>query len=169
MRGHSSLFAALDGAIEVVRDASGKRVWGVAKTKDGDDSATRAFKLEVHTLGKDADNEDITSCSVEVDSSIISLPKKPQGKRQGPALNAIKSQRANSPAKGKCHSSSNTPCVLVDSAITAVANTLTTEAPNKRKHLAKGIVDSLIAGSFLYSGIDAQGEGWVWPVRPKKP
>ena len=164
MRGHSSLFAALDGAIEVVRDASGKRSWGVAKTKDGDDGATRAFKLEVHTLGKDADGEDITSCSVEVDSSNIFLPKKPQGKLQGPALNAIKSQLANSPEKGKCQSGGNTPCVSVDSAITAVANTLTTEAPNKRKHRAKGIVDSLIAGSFLYSGIDAQGEGWVWCV-----
>lgn len=48
MRGHSSLFAALDGAIEVKRNNAG-RTWTVAKTKDGEDGKTTAFKLLVLT------------------------------------------------------------------------------------------------------------------------
>jgi hypothetical protein len=64
MRGHSSLFAAMDGAIEVVRNQS-VRHWSVAKSKDGEDGTEVAFKLVIHNLGKDSDGEEITSCSVE--------------------------------------------------------------------------------------------------------
>ncbi len=62
MRGHSSLFAAMDGAIEVARDQAG-RSWSVAKTKDGADGRCVKFRLAVHQLGKDTDGEDITSCT----------------------------------------------------------------------------------------------------------
>jgi hypothetical protein len=46
MRGHSSLIAALDAAIEVTRDGD-RREWTVAKSKDGEDGAAHPFRLDV--------------------------------------------------------------------------------------------------------------------------
>ncbi|MFO1380569.1 MAG: AAA family ATPase [Chitinivorax sp.] len=56
LRGHSSLFAALDAAIEVSRDGD-NRAWAVAKSKDGQDGNEHPFRLEVVELGEDGDSE----------------------------------------------------------------------------------------------------------------
>lgn len=63
MRGHSSLIAAVDCAIEVKRRGD-EREWMVAKSKDGEDGASQPFKLEVVNLGTDSDGDAITSCVV---------------------------------------------------------------------------------------------------------
>lgn len=161
MRGHSSLFAALDGAIEVTRDAAGKRAWSIAKSKDGGDHQTVKFTLKTHTLGQDADGDDITSCTVELDGSAIFVNKQPSGKNQQAALATLKRELMSSPIKGKCHSGANMACLPVDDAITAVANTLTTVAANKRRNRAKTLIDGLIIGGFLETALD-QDEGWLW-------
>ena len=67
LRGHSSLIAALDAAIEVSRDGE-RRAWKVDKQKDGKDGDTHAFRLDVHTLGFDEDREPLTSCAVAADT-----------------------------------------------------------------------------------------------------
>lgn len=162
MRGHSSLFAALDGAIEVSRDAAGKRAWSVAKSKDGGDDKTVRFALKTHILGQDADGDDITSCTVEPDGSAIFLIKQPQGKKQQAALGVVKREVVSSKIKGVCHSGPNTPCIRVDDAIASVANSLTTEAANKRRNRSKALIDSLVVGGFLETALDPQGEGWLW-------
>ena len=46
LRGHSSLFAALDSAVEVSRDGD-RREWKVAKAKDGQDGDAHPFKLHI--------------------------------------------------------------------------------------------------------------------------
>lgn len=63
MRGHSSLHAALDAAIEVRRDGD-SREWSIAKAKDGADGIGHQFKLEVVNLGLDSDGDMICSCVV---------------------------------------------------------------------------------------------------------
>lgn len=63
LRGHSSLFAALDSAVEVTRSED-RREWKVAKSKDGRDGDAEPFRLEQVTLGEDADGEPVTSCVV---------------------------------------------------------------------------------------------------------
>jgi KaiC/GvpD/RAD55 family RecA-like ATPase len=63
MRGHSSLHAALDAAIEVRREGEA-REWRVAKSKDGRDAESIAFRLEVVTLGVEPDGAVTTSCAV---------------------------------------------------------------------------------------------------------
>jgi len=161
MRGHSSLFAALDGAIEVSRDAAGKRAWSIAKSKDGVDDKTVRFALKTHILGQDADGDDITSCTVELDGSTIFVNTQPSGKNQKSALVTLKRELLNSQVKGKCHSGVSTACLRVNDAITAVANSLTAEVASKRRSRAKGIVESLISGGFLQSALD-QDEGWLW-------
>lgn len=68
LRGHSSLHAALDAAIEVSR-AGDSREWSVAKSKDGADGLGHQFRLEVVELGLDGDGDPITSCVVKVGES----------------------------------------------------------------------------------------------------
>lgn len=63
MRGHSSLYAALDAAIEVRRSGD-LREWSVAKAKDGADGMAHAFRLDVVELGVDEDGDPVTSCVI---------------------------------------------------------------------------------------------------------
>ena len=63
MRGHSSLHAALDAAIEVKRSGD-EREWSVAKAKDGADGKAHPFMLEVVDMGEDEDGDPITSCVI---------------------------------------------------------------------------------------------------------
>ncbi|MCB2019151.1 MAG: AAA family ATPase, partial [Hydrogenophaga sp.] len=63
LRGHSSLFAAMDAAVEVSRDGD-RREWKVSKSKDGQDGAAHRFGLEVLALGTDEHGDTITSCVV---------------------------------------------------------------------------------------------------------
>lgn len=163
MRGHSSLVAALDGAIEVQRSDQ-KRSWTVAKTKDGQDGKTVNFKLKHHVIGKDSDDEDITSCSIEPDQSSVFVKKEPSGSQQKIALNTVRQALESSGYSGIAGSGSNTPCITVSDAVAAVAVTLTTEPKNKRNNRAKTLIDSLIKGDYLGTGLDATGDGWVWKL-----
>lgn len=63
LRGHSSLFAAMDAALEVSRDGD-RREWRVAKAKDGQDGTAHPFGLEVLVLGADEHGDAYTSCAV---------------------------------------------------------------------------------------------------------
>lgn len=63
LRGHSSLNAALDAALEVRRDAD-RREWVIAKSKDDGDSAVYPFRLEVVEIGTDEHGDPMTSCAV---------------------------------------------------------------------------------------------------------
>jgi hypothetical protein len=65
-RGHSSLFCALDAAIELSQDEqAGARTLKLAKQKDDEDGRTWGFRLKRVTIGADADGDPITSCVVE--------------------------------------------------------------------------------------------------------
>lgn len=70
LRGHSSLFAAMDAVVYVNRDNT-ERSWKLEKSKDGRDGSEHRFKLEVMTVGKDEDGDDETSCVIEPIASPI--------------------------------------------------------------------------------------------------
>ena len=74
MRGHSSLFAAMDAAIEVRRTGD-MREWGIAKSKDGQDGGAHQFTLEIKTLGNDEYGDAITSCVVVPEVGRMHEPK----------------------------------------------------------------------------------------------
>lgn len=83
MRGHSSLLAALDTAIEVIRDDD-DRSWRVAKSKDDVDGMEFMFRLDVKFLGSDEDGDPITSCAIE-QLATVAVPrskKKLKGNQQ---------------------------------------------------------------------------------------
>lgn len=92
LRGHSSLIAALDGAIETTRDTrdGDRRTWTADKVKDGQDGAVHPFKLEVLELGHDEDGEPLTSCAVSVgsDEQASNWPK-PLTERQSAGMQSF--------------------------------------------------------------------------------
>ncbi|MBU7587937.1 MAG: AAA family ATPase [Sphingopyxis terrae] len=81
LRGHSSLFAAIDAAILVTRDGD-TRSWKVDKAKDGRDGDEHPFLLKVVEVGEDADGDAITSCVVTPDASAVAHSKPLTGNRQ---------------------------------------------------------------------------------------
>jgi hypothetical protein len=87
-RGHSSLGAALDGAIEVRRPQTG-REWRREKVKDGEDGVITPFRLERVVLGIDEDGDEISSCVAVGDLFRVEQPKVPTGKNQKALLDAL--------------------------------------------------------------------------------
>ncbi len=82
LRGHSSLLAALDCAIEVSRDDD-RRAWRVFKSKDGEDGMSHPFTLQTVQLGEDDDGEPITSCIVRSEESIGTALRRPLPPKAG--------------------------------------------------------------------------------------
>lgn len=81
LRGHSSLFAALDAAIMVER-TSDARTWRIDKAKDGEDGATHGFKLESVVIGTDDFGEEVTSAVVVSDHNATNSDKPLTGNRR---------------------------------------------------------------------------------------
>jgi len=63
-RGHSSLYAGIDNAIEVSCDEFKNRTARIDKMKDGEDGFSIGFKLQTVTIGARDDGKPITSCVV---------------------------------------------------------------------------------------------------------
>lgn len=87
-RGHSSLTAALDGAIEVKKTQTG-REWIVTKSKDAEDGLRRSFRLEQVQLGLDSDGDPITSCVIAPDQTALFSKPKLTGTNQAPVWTAV--------------------------------------------------------------------------------
>lgn len=94
LRGHSSLFAALDAVVTVSRDGE-RREWKMGKSKDGADGDAHTFKLQVETLGFDEHGDPLTSCVV---MPTYELPKEPKGKRMGECEGAVLQFLASRPS-----------------------------------------------------------------------
>jgi hypothetical protein len=163
LRGHSSLKAALDGAIEVERSAVG-RSWSAAKVKDGEDDKQVAFQLHRVVLGTDGDGDEVSSCAVGPDTGAIFRKPEPSGKSQKAALSTIRRLLGASSTFGQAGCDPQTPCIKVEDAIAGVAATQTiTTAPNKRSYEARRLVGDLTKGNkHLQSAIDGSGEAWLW-------
>lgn len=161
-RGHSSLFAALDAAIEVERTAKG-RMWSIAKAKDGQDGQQVGFKLETHAIGQDDDGDDITSCSVAPDDSKLFSKPEPKGEKQRLALKIIKSTFISGQVTttGMAGCPAGTLCMLMDDLIDQVAPMLSGTKGHKLRHEARRLVTALLDSGHLDSGVVGD-QAWVW-------
>ena len=159
MRGHSSLNAALDATVEVVRSNNG-RAWVLRKAKEGEEGIPVPFKLDRHVLGTDVDGDEISSCTVSPDTAMIFARPEPGGAKQKAAFKAIKSVLLS--AVSGASSITSNPCMKVEDAITLVAGSLTTAKPNKRNSEARRLVTALIDGGYLNSKVDTAEESWCW-------
>ncbi|MBS3021746.1 hypothetical protein DJFAAGMI_04522 [Comamonas sp. PE63] len=89
LRGHSSLFAALDAAVLIERNGDA-RSWRVDKAKDGRDGETHYFRLNVVEVGMDEDGDVMTSCVVVPDSVVPTKGEKPLTANQKMALTSFR-------------------------------------------------------------------------------
>lgn len=160
LRGHSSLFAALDAAIQVERSVIG-RAWGIAKAKDGEDGGKFPFKLKCHALGKDTDGDEITSCTVERDHTLLFKKVDPKGSVQKAALRTLRSAINASTEIGCCGTSALTKCLRSEDGVAAVIEKLVTVETHKRSNRARKLMEDLLNGGHLLSGFEGD-VGWVW-------
>jgi hypothetical protein len=162
-RGHSSLFAALDGAIEVEK-SNDKRSWSIAKAKDGQDGKNFPFNLKVHNLGTDADGDDITSCTIERGFPNIFAKPPPQGLKQQAAFKALKGHIATltNPPLVIAGSPYGGPSVKFEDAVSYLAGTLTTTPKNKRSNEARRLLAGLDHSGHIDTGLDASSDTWCW-------
>ena len=161
LRGHSSLFAALDAAVEVVRDGDRKE-WRVAKAKDGKDGDAHAFRLDVVELGDDADGEPVTSCVVTPTESAGEDAKRAKlpngGTNQRAILDALRPMFKASPVFGKPGAPAIRPCVELEPAIAATSGRLVCAADRRAERTREAIA------GLVNRGVLGHSEGWLWLV-----
>ncbi|MFC5428477.1 helicase RepA family protein [Paraburkholderia denitrificans] len=157
LRGHSSLFAALDAAIEVKRDGC-CRSWALAKSKDDADGAQHPFALKDVDLGEDADGESVTSCVVVCDEGKagVASVKFPRGSNQRIAKEALAQPFRDSRDFNKGDAPFGRPCLNVTTAIEIVARCLVCDQ-KRRKERAAYAINGLVA-----NGIYGSKDDWIW-------
>lgn len=99
MRGHSSLYAAIDAVI-YLNGTGPTKTWNLEKLRDNESGESHSFKLIAHDLGLDDEGDVITSCSIMSESYANAARKKPKGKNQilvfDQVLNLIESEQTSS-------------------------------------------------------------------------
>lgn len=164
LRGHSSLLAALDVSIEVSREGD-RRLWRLAKSKDGEDGKETPFTLEVIEIGVDDDGDPITSCVVASDGegsvSKIKLPKTPKSGNQKIVWDALCKLLHEAPLlevdeKRPDWCPFYCTYVEVEPAIELIAGRLPVE-PRRQKERVRDVIKALIAKGLL-----AMDEGCIW-------
>lgn len=157
LRGHSSLFAAIDAAVEVTREG-GRREWKVAKAKDGQDGAGHPFRLEVVDLGEDDEGETVTSCVIAPDASPqdVTRSRLPKGGNQKVVLDALGELLRKSATFGRAGAPPVRPCAQLETAVEAIAPRLTC-VPKRQKERVRQALTGLVA-----SGVVTLRDGWLW-------
>jgi len=156
MRGHSSLFAAMDATIEVSRNGD-KRQWKIDKAKDGADGATHSFELKQVELGADADGEPVTSCVVMPDDSLVGSQrvKLPNCGNPKIALDALR-PLFNDGELGKDGAPTDRPSIDRQAAVDVVANHLVVK-PKRKRERAKQVITGLVT-----KGVLGQNDWRLW-------
>jgi putative DNA primase/helicase len=156
LRGHSSLFAALDAAVEVSRDGD-NREWRVAKSKDGADGDAQPFLLKVETLGLDEYGDPVTSCTVQADTrgDDVKRVKVPQGGNQKLVYEAIRSMFKDG-ISGKAGAPAMRPCIELEAAVNRGSAALTCDT-DKRTSRARLAITGLVS-----RGVLGLNDGFLW-------
>ena len=156
LRGHSSLFAAMDAAIEVWRDGD-RREWRCAKSKDGADGEAHPFKLQIETLGIDDHHDPVTSCVVLQDHAPQEVRAKLSGgSNQRLILDALR-PLFKTGQSGKPGAPPLRPCIALDAALPVAASRLITVDEKRKPERAKRAIQDLVTKGLL-----GFNEGWLW-------
>jgi hypothetical protein len=158
MRGHSSLHAALDAAIEVRRDGDA-REWRIAKSKDSADAESIPFRLEVVLLGIEPDGTPVSSCAVVADDvpKADYKPLPPKSGNQQIAWDAMPAvlKKASREGAPECVPA-GTPCMSVEAAIAALRDKLPCEEKRRSERTQAALMGLRNRGLLHVDG------GWLW-------
>lgn len=155
LRGHSSLFAALDAVIEVKRDGD-RREWFVAKSKDDADGASNAFQLVQVDVGEDDDGESLTSCAVEPDHSAAPVRARRLGLNQKIVHDALQMLLREAPDVGKAGATAGRPCVREEDAVPIIAERLRCEPSRRKAMVRRALGDLCVIEMYKFR------DGWIW-------
>ena len=166
LRGHSSLHAALDAALEVTRDGE-RREWRTAKAKDGNDGLAHPFRLEVIDLGTDSDGEAVTSCCIAPEESTgdmvrRALPPKSGNQRiiwdalGGLFLEEGKRTGGKRPEGAPEEVPFMRPCISLDAAIDGTRTRLVCDVKRQTERTQAAIT------GLINRGLLELREGWLW-------
>jgi hypothetical protein len=138
LRGHSSLFAAMDAVVEVTFDGE-CRAWRCSKAKDDERGPERYFSLKPYAVATDSDGLDVTSCAV-LPHLAGPAPKlrKLRGKNQKACIEALRAA-----------ATTNAADLPWSAALETAAAALTTMPLERRKARAKPILEALIQSGHL--------------------
>lgn len=157
LRGHSSLFAALDAVIAVERDpASARRIWKIAKSKDDADDAEHAFILCPRTVGADEDGSWQTSCFVDADNAPQSKPNRPMGKNLVVIFDRWTDLLTASGQHGQGGAPADMCCIELSDLLDRAAPLMTCRESDRRKR-AETAINGLIEQGFIQIG-----GNWLW-------
>jgi phage/plasmid primase-like uncharacterized protein len=158
LRGHSSLYAALDGAIEVVKSET-RREWSVAKSKDDVTGDSNPFKLEIVNIGLDDQGHEITSCVALFDNSKAIFPKTVSlGCNQKIAWEEINKLLINSPHIGKDGIPPLSKCIHYEEAVLWIAERIPADAKHQKSRAISAIA-GLVGRKYL-----AIKGNWLWKI-----
>jgi hypothetical protein len=132
MRGHSSLFAAMDCVIGVVTGAG--LSWTVTKSKDDATGAQHAFRLHQVVVGQDDDEDDITSC--------VAVSIAPPFAQRGAKKLGGNQQIARDVLRDLFNRSVDGSPITYDAACDAVADAMDVE-PKRKRERAKAVIVAL--------------------------
>lgn len=161
LRGHSSLIAALDASIEVVRTDTAQ-AWRLDKSKDGRDGITHPFTLWPVEIGKHLDGEPITSCVVARDDGPREVKRAlpPKSGNQRIAWDAtselLKSAPKERPTGAPDTLPQGKPAVPLEAALDAIRRRLTCD-PKRRTERATQALTGLQARRLVM--VDSE---FVW-------
>lgn len=161
MRGHSSLHAALDAAVEVRREGD-RREWLIAKSKDDDDSAAHPFRLEVVEIGTDEHGDTLTSCAVVADNCAAEFrrvlpPKSGNMRVVWDALGDLLRKAGDSrPKDAPASLPTGRPAVRLDDAIEHLRERLACDAKRKTERTQQALTGLQAKGLIVIDG------GLVW-------
>jgi KaiC/GvpD/RAD55 family RecA-like ATPase len=161
LRGHSSLHAALDSAIEVSR-IDDRHDWRIAKSKDGDDSKAYPFKLAVVEIGEHDDGEPITSCVVvagehKAEFRRVLPPKSGNMRVIWDALGELLRQAGDArPIDAPDRLPLGRPAVALDAAIEGTRERLACDAKRRTERAQQALTGLQAKGLIVIDG------GYVW-------
>lgn len=134
MRGHSSLFAAMDAVIGVSNSKGA--FWSVVKSKDDVTGAVHSFRLDPVVVGIDEEGEDVTSCVAVPTAPPFAVRKsKRLGQHQETAYTVLLGLlEKEGPAGREIH---------IDLAVQAVADQIEV-GPRHKRLRAKEAIEALV-------------------------
>ncbi|MBL8423288.1 MAG: AAA family ATPase [Candidatus Accumulibacter phosphatis] len=162
LRGHSSLHAALDAAVEVTR-TDDRREWKIAKSKDGEDGEAHPFRLDVVQIGEDEDDEPVTSCVVVPDENAedaVRRVKLPSGGNQRIVWDGLqdmfKAAGERRPAGVPEELPIGRPVLRLEDAIAKLRSRLAVESDRQTERTRQAITGLVTRGLLILR------EGWLW-------